>query len=246
MTPDALKSRVSKYAWYHTLDLGNGIITPGSPFNHIWDFIKKNLQRVDFTNRSVIDIGCRDGMFSLLAEKAGAQSVYGVDNDISAGAVELVLPHFNSKVIMEELSVYNLLPAKHGMFDITMMFGLIYHLRYPFNGLRAAVNVTKPEGLVLIETGIFTGAPQDLPMLYCPFKDSPYEPGSISFFNPTGLITAMDSFGCSPEWEDQLAGSDAKNVRRGFFAFRKTHDTPDYLKRYWNGAHREHSENHPR
>jgi tRNA (mo5U34)-methyltransferase len=40
--------------------------------------------------KRVIDIGCRDGMFSFEAERMGAAEVTGIDNDLSTAAVEFL------------------------------------------------------------------------------------------------------------------------------------------------------------
>lgn len=250
MNAEELQAAVKQYTFYHVIDLGQGVVTQGSPFDLIWSFIERNLESVDVLNKDVIDIGCRDGKFSLLAERRGARRVIGVDNDISKGAVELIIPHLQSKVTMYCRNLYGITPNDFGMFDVTMMFGLVYHLRYPFSGLRAAVNITNPGGVILIEGGMFRGAPKELPMLYCPFKEgNPYEPGSISYFNDKGLIAAMDSFGCTCERSDSLPGSEvnpghANEISRGFFVFRRTHEMPEYLAHYWEGTHREHSTLH--
>lgn len=249
MTKPELEEAVAKYQWYHNLELPYGVITPGHGFFHIWDFIRANMARIDFKGKSVIDIGCRDGMFALEAEKMGSSRVLAVDNDLSLGAVRLVIPVLKSGVGMYEESIYNLkMKAMAGFYDITMLFGLLYHLRYPFNGLRSAINVTKQGGLILIESGFFRSEPQDIPLMYCPFvENNPYEPGSPSFFNSKGLVETMKSMGCVLEHEADLPDSDSNrggnnNVRRGFMVFRRDGDTPDYLKKYWDGVHDGHSD----
>lgn len=247
MTKEELVAAVAKYQWYHNIDLGQGVVTPGHSFFHIWDFIRANMARIDFKGKSVIDIGCRDGMFALEAEKMGARQVVAIDNDLSDGAMEVVIPVLGSCVHLYEESIYTIKPESE-WFDITMLLGLLYHLRYPFSGLRAAVNITKQGGLILIESGFFRSDPQDIPLMYCPFVEgNPYEPGSPSFFNSKGLIETMKSMGCVLEHEADLPDSDSNrggnnNVRRGFMVFRRDGDTPDYLKKYWDGVHDGHSD----
>lgn len=249
MTKDELVATVAKYQWYHNIDLGQGVITPGHGFFHIWDFIREQMARIDFKGKSVIDIGCRDGMFALEAERMGASQLVAVDSDLSTGMVELVIPELNSSIKVVHDTIYKLAPWVE-LFDITMLFGLLYHLRYPFSGLRSAINLTKQGGLILIESGFFRSEPQDLPLMYCPFiEGNPYEPGSPSFFNSKGLVETMKSFGCVLEHEADLPDSDSNrggnnNVRRGFMVFRRDGDTPDYLKRYWDGVHDGHSDSY--
>jgi SAM-dependent methyltransferase len=47
------------------------------------DGIVSYLHLIDFVNKTVIDLGCNLGYFSLIAKKAGAKQVLGIDNDAS-------------------------------------------------------------------------------------------------------------------------------------------------------------------
>lgn len=237
-----LQERAAQYSWYHDIEIAPGIRTPSpSPFRHIWDFIIRQMSGVNFSGKSVMDVGCRDGLFSFEAEALGASVVVGIDNDLSAGAVEFLIPHFGSKVRMHEKNLLLLDPGADGPYDIAMMFGVLYHLRYPFYGLRRVLDIVKPGGLLLIEGGMFSGI-EDIPLMYCPWKDSPYEPGSPSFFNLKGLSAALDSMGATLRSKAWLPGSDVRpgtqeSVRRGFFVFEKTHTTPEHLHQYWDLNH---------
>jgi hypothetical protein len=61
MTPDELRSQVDALRWYHTIDLGHGVVTKGV------DNTPLRLARVDLpaslAGRSVLDIGAWDGFF---------------------------------------------------------------------------------------------------------------------------------------------------------------------------------------
>ena len=62
-----LQSRVDALRWYHTIDLGQGVVTKGV------DNSAERLSRLDFpkdlSGRSVLDIGAWDGFFSFEAER---------------------------------------------------------------------------------------------------------------------------------------------------------------------------------
>lgn len=107
-------------------------INKGQGFIDVWEFINNNINDVDFSHKKVLDIGCRDGLFSFEAERRGAKEIIGIDNDISLGAKEFLIPYFNSKMQMHELNVYDLSPEIFGKFDVILCFGVLYHLRYPF------------------------------------------------------------------------------------------------------------------
>jgi len=129
----------------------------------------------------------------------GASEVIGIDNHISKGAVEFLIPFFKSNVKMYEENLFNLTPELYGLFDIVMFPGTLYHLRYPFWALKTVRNILKPEGVILLETAISYDQSKHA-MLYCPVKEeSPYDPTSVSFFNEKGIIDTLNSLGFNIE-----------------------------------------------
>jgi len=67
--------------WYHEFDFGGGVITPSRGKHYdIWKRIEKVMTKVDFSGKSVLDIGCWDGYWSFMAERMGAKSVLATDN----------------------------------------------------------------------------------------------------------------------------------------------------------------------
>jgi tRNA (mo5U34)-methyltransferase len=71
-----LRRRVGELGWYHSIDLGNGIVTPG--FVGL-DAIEGRLLP-DLAGRSVLDIGAWDGANSFRAERLGASRVVALDH----------------------------------------------------------------------------------------------------------------------------------------------------------------------
>jgi SAM-dependent methyltransferase len=187
---------ISRYSWYHQIEVAPGVVTPGDstvvavqrPFMDL-------LREQNLAGKSVLDIGCRDGLFSFEAEKMGAANVLGIDNDLSRGAVEFLIPHFRSKVTMQEINLYDFTVAPSDRYDVVLCAGVIYHLRFPFFGLKRIADATRPGGVLLIETAMFVTQQQDA-LLYCPPpEESPYEPTSVSFYNDAGLAAALSSLG---------------------------------------------------
>ena len=97
---------------------------------------------------------------------------------------------------MREMNLYALDPSVIGNFDIILFFGVLYHLRYPFWGLKRIVDCLADRGFLLIETGVLVADHlKDQEILYCPVERSPYgEPSSCTFFNETGLTVTLRSF----------------------------------------------------
>ena len=70
------KKWISEQNWYQTIHLKNGLITKGkiNTDSRIQWFDKFN-----FSNKTVLDIGCNSGQYSMYAKKAGASKVTGLD-----------------------------------------------------------------------------------------------------------------------------------------------------------------------
>lgn len=249
----ALQEKVNQYKWYHRIQVSEGVYTQpiNGGFPDIWEFIFKNIADVDFKGKRVLDIGCRDGLFSFEAERRGAAQVNAFDNDLSEGARDFLIPHFGSKVAMSEFSLYELAPEVHGLHDVIMFFGVLYHLRYPAWGLRKIVDCLAPGGRLLLESGMLkdTKHTAELELLYCPVETSPYEETSCTFYNRKGLETTMRSFGLKLLRHDILAGSECISrdgkafAERQFFVFEKAGQKPGFegVMEYWDGTHQYHT-----
>jgi SAM-dependent methyltransferase len=198
-TPEHIRDAVRQYRWYHKIQLTDDLATPPAhpEFQPVWDLILSGLESVDFRGKRVLDIGCRDGCFSFLAERRGAREVIAFDNNLSLGAVEFLIPFFRSGVQMHALNLYDLTPERWGQFDIICFFGVLYHLRYPVWALKKIIDCLADGGLLLLESGMLVEERlSDYELLYCPVAKSPYEPTSCTFFNEKGLCTTLQCFGC--------------------------------------------------
>ena len=226
----ALLDEINKYSWYHRIQVSPTVYTKSTVndrarYQKLWDFILTEIKRMDFAGKRVLDIGCRDGLFSFEAEKLGASEIIGIDNDLSLGAVEFLIPLFNSKVKMYELNLYDLTPEKFGLFDIIIFPGVLYHLRYPFWGLKRITDCLGDKGVLFIESAMLVDEElKEKEILYCPVENSPYETTSCTFFNENGLTTTLRSFNCKRLYSKLLGNGSAREaptVRRGLKALIK-------------------------
>ncbi len=78
---DDLRARVEAAGdWFHSIDLGGGVITPGRKDP---EWLRGELERLhlpDLTGKSVLDIGAYDGYYSFAAERMGAERVVALDH----------------------------------------------------------------------------------------------------------------------------------------------------------------------
>jgi tRNA (mo5U34)-methyltransferase len=169
ITREKLLEEIDKFRyWYHKIDLGNGVITPGLNFDSIWNLIRKVRRSIDYQDKVVLDIASFDGMWAFEAEKLGAKIVVATDcyyetykNLLFCRAVldSKVIPYYNVNAynLCDRLDVYmneNWDDQKphDRRFDIVQHLGLLYHLRDPLLSLLQVRSVMKEDGLLLIET----------------------------------------------------------------------------------------------
>ena len=121
---------IHKKEWYHKLDLC-GTVTPG-----IHDPRDTELSMgfpKSFKGKRVLDVGCADGYYSFAAEKLDASEVVAIDEREWGSKTAKAL--LDSKVQFRIMSVYDLSPEKNGLFDIVILFGVLYHLKHPLLAL---------------------------------------------------------------------------------------------------------------
>jgi tRNA (mo5U34)-methyltransferase len=74
-TPAELQAQADALGWYHTIDLGNGVVTKGISVQETSPGVIP-----DVAGKSVLDIGAWDGKFSFAAEQRGASRIVALDH----------------------------------------------------------------------------------------------------------------------------------------------------------------------
>lgn len=142
-----LLDEVRRINWYHRIDLGAGVITPGVLNNF------KTLSRLDvpedLAGKTVLDIGAWDGFYSFEAEKRGAERVLATDSYSwngpgwgSKAGFELARRALGSQVEDRDIDVLDLSAKEIGVFDVVLFLGVLYHLRDPLRALECVRSVT--------------------------------------------------------------------------------------------------------
>jgi len=164
MRPKRVSTRtlkvINSLPWVHSIELPGGIVTPGK-----WGLPNKAIlslfDSIDFKGKSVLDIGCWDGLWSFEAEKRGATTVFATD-DISQRSYRdhntftVARELLKSKVIYKpNVSVYDIDKLRKQDFDIILFFGVYYHLKYPLYAFSKLRRVCREGGLLLTEGQAF-------------------------------------------------------------------------------------------
>jgi tRNA (mo5U34)-methyltransferase len=78
-----LQARVDEVGfWWHSIDLGNGVVTPGAKSPEWLGSELARLELGDLRGKTVLDIGAYDGYYSFAAERLGAERVVALDRYI--------------------------------------------------------------------------------------------------------------------------------------------------------------------
>ncbi len=139
LSTDEIRRRAEALGpWFHNIEL-NGVWTAPEHFLGNYPAVKwksfADAVPQDLTGKTVLDIGCNGGFYSIEMKKRGAARVLGIDSDDEY----LAQARFAAEVTgfdieFRKLSVYDL-GALGECFDVVLFMGVLYHLRHPLLAL---------------------------------------------------------------------------------------------------------------
>jgi tRNA (mo5U34)-methyltransferase len=139
MDPEQIQRRVRELGgWFHNLDLG-GVQTAPDHFLGDYPAVKwrefAHAIPEDLSGKTVLDIGCNGGFYSLEMKRRGADRVLGVDFDPDYLAQARFAAEVRGVDIeFRQLSVYDVARLQE-KFDVVLFMGVLYHLRHPLLAL---------------------------------------------------------------------------------------------------------------
>jgi tRNA (mo5U34)-methyltransferase len=172
--PETLPERVKRIRWFHTIDLGGGIVTPG-----IETTTAEKLEYIglpeDLSGKTVLDVGAWDGFFSFECERRGAERVLATDSlmwrlETGKAGFDTAREALGSRVEDLEVDVMELSPQRvGGTFDIVLFLGVLYHMRDPMLALEHAASVAGER--MIIETHLDMLQVPTAAMAFYPFDE---------------------------------------------------------------------------
>ena len=199
--------------WYHTIDLPDGLVTPGIfDSRPVADLVR---WPPGLAGSRCLDVGTCDGFWAFEMERRGAAEVLAVDvDDASAldltwdarerhardpapagarGRARFEIAHQKLRSRVERLacSVYDLDPIKHGRFGVVFFGTLLLHLRDPIRALERLRDVCAGE-LVAVEC---VDPVLDLVGRWVPCARFAPVPGQWWRMNTAGLKSALEVAG---------------------------------------------------
>jgi tRNA (mo5U34)-methyltransferase len=202
-----LRRRVADHAWWHTIELAPGVVTPG------WWDLRPTAARLPWPGSLAglrcLDVGTMEVFWAFELERRGAGEVHAIDlvdparqdapyrQHLQRGptppaqlrgqtfrtAAELL----GSRVAYHDLNVYDLDPATIGQFDLVVLGYVLQLVRDPLRALEAVRGVCR--GWVLVLDTV--SAP--LSLLPAPLARLSARGGQLEWFvfNRAGLAQAL-------------------------------------------------------
>ena len=152
----ALMDDINQINWFHRIDLGNDITTPGRD-DSLTKLAQVKLPQ-SLEGLTVLDIGAWDGFFSYECERRGAKRVVALDKPawdssfFGKRGFELAHKALGSKVETVKLDVLDISPERVGVFDLVLFLGVLYHMPHPLLVLERVASVVKKQ--LIVETHV--------------------------------------------------------------------------------------------
>lgn len=158
----ALQNEIDALPWFHQIDFGNGIRTPGSIRAAAIERMERRIfGPLDLAGKSVLDIGCWDGAYALAAMRRGAGRVLATDHYAwhegpgDRRSFDLLRSYLAPAIEVMDAPVEELTEDRIGSFDVVLFMGVFYHLRHPFAVLEQVAKLARD--VLVVESRITSG-----------------------------------------------------------------------------------------
>jgi tRNA (mo5U34)-methyltransferase len=173
-TANAIWDRVSSVRWYHTIDVGHGVVTPG--------FVDRRGVKdryglpASLAGKRCLDVGTYDGFWAFEMESRGAEEIVALDLDspldldiprlqrqalaqdpaaLKAIGVDQIGTGFrlaseilDSRVKRATVNIYDVSEETLGTFDVVFVSEVLLHLRDPQTALENLFSITRDYVLI--------------------------------------------------------------------------------------------------
>jgi tRNA (mo5U34)-methyltransferase len=153
-----LHERVADSFWWHSINLGGGIVTPGHKTRYeIYHEAEAIFAPLSLPGRSVVDIGAWNGGFTVEAKRRGAARLLAIDHYTwthpafrGKQTFDLVMSRLGIEVGTKLIDIEKANPADLGRWQVVLFLGVFYHLFNPISALQLLAEVT--EEVLVVET----------------------------------------------------------------------------------------------
>jgi len=149
---------IATLSWYYKMELKPDCFTGGyTVFNNMIPTLSM-LKRVDVKGLRTLDLGCMEGAFTVLLDKAGA-NVEAYDRIDMSDRIRLVKEAYNSKFKYHVGKPFHRFAEDQAAanaegYDLVLFSGVLYHVIEPTLFLHYVKSVMKPGGIIVLETSL--------------------------------------------------------------------------------------------
>ncbi|MFN7025016.1 MAG: TIGR04290 family methyltransferase [Pseudorhizobium sp.] len=136
---ESLKQQIAGLGpWFQNMRIG-GVQTAPEHFLGDYPSFKwhgfKHVIPEDLEGRSVLDVGCNAGFYTMEMKRRNAGRVLGIDSDLHyLKQAQFAAEHEGLDIEYRQMSVYDV-PKLKERFDLVIFMGVLYHLRHPLLAL---------------------------------------------------------------------------------------------------------------
>lgn len=136
---DQIQQRISELGpWFHNINLCG---VPTAPNHFLGDYPSckwvhfRDSIPADLTGKTVLDIGCNGGFYSIEMKRRGASRVVSIDSEpFYLKQARFAAEVAGVDIAFREMDVYDVASLGE-KFDLVLFMGVLYHLRHPLLAL---------------------------------------------------------------------------------------------------------------
>lgn len=160
--------------WFHDLEIHGVRTAPDHPLGNflrdLWTQVESAFPQ-DMTGKTVLDIGCNAGFYSLQLHARGAQ-VTGIEHDAHyLEQARFAARELGADIEYLHMDVYEV-DRLGRQFDFVLFMGVLYHLRYPLYALDKVARLPRER---LVFQSMLRGSAETIPVA----EDYPIEERGI-------------------------------------------------------------------
>lgn len=148
-----LKKFVKETKFYQRINFGDGIVTKAK-FDCEKQLEGFHFDEVDFKNKTVCDLGCNAGFFSIEAKRRGAIAVDGFDNNkVQVEKAKKVAQFLHQECRFTKADInHKAFSGFFGCYDIVLMLSVFHHVRNPIQVLETLGRLTREVAILEVRT----------------------------------------------------------------------------------------------